>query len=134
MNIYTLTDVVLGNHDYHGNVLAQLSHVLTKFDSRWLCLRSFANNVDFYVNGHDHCLEHIIDSKSQIQFLTSRGSSKAWRGNVKQWNPEELKLYYDGQGFMSVEMTKKEAKLVFYDVFGNVLHKWSRSKELDLTV
>ncbi|KAL5574117.1 hypothetical protein UlMin_023714, partial [Ulmus minor] len=86
MNIYTLTEVVLGNHDYRGNVLAQLSHVLTKFDSRWLYLRSFvlnteivdfffvdtnpfvmhfvqAHNVNFYVNGHDHCLEHIIDSK-----------------------------------------------------------------------
>ncbi|KAL5553330.1 hypothetical protein UlMin_040731 [Ulmus minor] len=229
-NIYTAPSLhkqwysVLGNHDYRGNVLAQLSPVLTKFDSRWLCLRSFvlkteivdfffvdtnpfvdqyftnpkghkydwrgvlprkkylsnllkdlnsalrkskadwkivvghhtiksaghhgdtqelqptllpileAHNVDFYVNGHDHCLEHIIDSKSQIQFLTSGGGSKAWRGDVKQWDPEELKLYYDGQGFMSVEMTKKEAKLVFYDVFGNVLHKWSRSKELDLTV
>ncbi|KAL5570477.1 hypothetical protein UlMin_027052 [Ulmus minor] len=150
MNIYTFTEVdLLGNHDYRGNVLAQLSHVLTKFDSKWFCLRSFAHNVDFYVNGHDHCLEHIIDSKSlifektnliwflmcnQIQFLTSGGSSKAWRGDVKQWDPEELKLYYDGQGFMSVEMTKKEANLVFYDVFGNVLHKWSRSNELDLSV
>ena len=71
---------------------------------------------------------------SQIQFLTSGGGSKAWRRDVKHWDPEELKLYYDGQGFMLVEMAKKEAKLVFYDVFGNVLHKWSRSKELDLTV
>ncbi|KAL5555687.1 hypothetical protein UlMin_037923 [Ulmus minor] len=130
--------VLLGNHDYRGNVLAQLSHVLTKFDSRWLCLRSFvlntSNNVDFYVSGHDHCLEHIIDSKSQIPFLTSGGCSKAWRRDVKQWDPEKLKLYYDRQGFMSMEMNKKEAKLVFYDVYGNVLHKWSRSKELDLTV
>ena len=71
---------------------------------------------------------------SQIQFLTSGGGSRAWKGDVKQWDPEELKLYYEGQGFMSVEMTKKEAKQVFYDVFGNVLHKWSHSKELDLAM
>jgi len=32
---------VLGNHDYRGDVLAQLSPILRKFDSRWLCLRSF---------------------------------------------------------------------------------------------
>ncbi|KAL5570429.1 hypothetical protein UlMin_027004 [Ulmus minor] len=139
MNIYTLTEVVLGNHDYHGNVLAQLSHVLTKFDSRWLCLRSFVLNieiVDFFFVDTNPFKTNLIWFLmcNQIQFLTSRGSSKAWRGDVKQWDPEELKLYYDRQGFMSVEMTKKEANLVFYDVFGNVLHKWSRSNELDLTV
>lgn len=22
-----------------------------------------ANNIDFYMNGHDHCLEHISDTK-----------------------------------------------------------------------
>ncbi|KAJ0897822.1 putative Acid phosphatase [Helianthus annuus] len=36
--IYVL---VLGNHDYRGDVMAQLSPVLSHKDSRWLCLRSF---------------------------------------------------------------------------------------------
>ncbi|URE18546.1 Purple acid phosphatase [Musa troglodytarum] len=126
-NIYTAESLqkqwysVLGNHDYRGDVLAQLSPVLQGVDSRWLCLRSFvlnageddphlglanrlradldsaleasraawkvvvghhtirsvsihgdtkelhasllpvlkAHGVDLYVNGHDHCLEHI---------------------------------------------------------------------------
>ncbi|GMY18136.1 purple acid phosphatase 8-like isoform X1 [Fagus crenata] len=212
---------VLGNHDYRGNVEAQLSPILTKMDSRWLCLRSFivntefvdfffvdttpfvnkyftdpedhtydwkgvfprqeylsnllkdvdsalrdstakwkivvghhtiksagqhgvtkeleeqllpilqANNIDMYVNGHDHCLEHISSTDSQIQFLTSGGGSKAWRGVIQEWSPEELKLYYDGQGFMSIQMTQTNADIVVYDVFGNVLHKWGISKDLD---
>ncbi|KAK9277276.1 hypothetical protein L1049_006816 [Liquidambar formosana] len=212
---------VLGNHDYRGDVEAQLSPILRKRDSRWLCLRSFIlnagdivefffvdttpfvdkyftdpeghtydwkgvspredylsnllkdvdsalkastakwnivvghhtiksaghhgvteelvtrllpileeNKVDVYINGHDHCLEHISSTDSQIQFLTSGGGSKAWRGDVKWWNPEELKFYYDGQGFMLVQMTQRKAKIVFYDVFGNALHKWSISKEI----
>ncbi|KAI7756509.1 hypothetical protein M8C21_014498 [Ambrosia artemisiifolia] len=107
--VYTATSLqkqwysVLGNHDYRGNVLAQLSPTLTHKDSKWLCLRSFieldvaleessatwkivighhtifsagshgntqelvdqllpileAKNVDLYINGHDHCLQHI---------------------------------------------------------------------------
>lgn len=208
---------VLGNHDYRGDVEAQLSPVLTKKDSRWLCSRSFIldaeivefvfvdttpfvdeyfqdpgdstydwrgvyrrkeylsdllkdvnaalknskakwkivvghhtiksaghhgvtkelllrllpileeNNVDMYVNGHDHCLEHI--SSNGIEFLTSGGGSKAWRGDRNWWSPEELKLYYDGQGFMSVKMTQSEAVVLFYDVHGNILHKWSIPKE-----
>ncbi|KAK9276622.1 hypothetical protein L1049_006158 [Liquidambar formosana] len=157
---------VLGNHDYRGDAEAQLSPVLRKIESRWLCLRSFvvnaeiaefffvdtipfvdmyftekdhtydwrgvlprkkyldnllkdldsalrestakwkivvghhairsvghhgdtlelkkkllpilqAHNVDLYINGHDHCLEHISSMDSPIQFLTSGAGSKA---------------------------------------------------------
>ncbi|PIN06243.1 Purple (tartrate-resistant) acid phosphatase [Handroanthus impetiginosus] len=225
-NIYTAKSLqkqwfsVLGNHDYRGDVIAQLSPVLRKIDSRWLCLRSFvvnaeiaelffvdttpfvedyftdpgdhtydwrgvtpvksyiantlrdlelalkestakwkivvghhairsvghhgdtqelvdqllpvlqANNVDLYVNGHDHCLEHISDRKSPIQFLTSGAGSKAWRGDLKNMNHHTLKFFYDGQGFMSVKMTQSDVEIVFYDVYGQVLHKWTRSKQL----
>ncbi|KAM4109017.1 hypothetical protein ACB094_03G089600 [Castanea mollissima] len=245
INIYTASILqkpwynVLGNHDYRGDVEAQLSPILTKMDPRWLCLRSFivnaglvefffftdpeehtydwkgilprqeylsnlfrgglpmilarnlnqrpqphlvhhlnlltywrtkdvdsalrdstakwkivvghhtiksagqhgitleleeqllpilqANNIDLYVKGPDHCLEHI--SGYQIQFLTSGGGSKAWRGDIREWNPEELRLYYDGQGFMSMQITQTLVDIVFYDVFGNVLHKWGISKD-----
>lgn len=41
--VYFLYDLiaVLGNHDYRGDVEAQLSPVLQKLDNKWLCLRSF---------------------------------------------------------------------------------------------
>ncbi|XP_031281166.1 purple acid phosphatase 17-like [Pistacia vera] len=215
---------VLGNHDYRGDAEAQLSPILRKIDTRWLCLRSFivnaelaeiffidttpfvkmyftneeghtydwrgvksrkpytANllkdlevalrkssakwkivighhairsighhgdteelikrvlpllktyNVDFYMNGHDHCLEHFSDKESPIQFLTSGAGSKAWRGDVKEKNRDGLQFFYDGQGFMSVELNRSEAKIVFYDVFGEVLHKWSTKKELHSSI
>lgn len=222
-NIYTAPSlqkqwyIVLGNHDYRGDVLAQMSPALRKLDKRWLCLRSYivtaeivdfffvdttpfhdkyfndtkhtydwrgvlprrkymsnllkdvdkalkkskakwkfvighhtimsaghhgnteelvakllpilkANNVDFYINGHDHCVEHIINSDSGVQFLTSGGGSKAWSGDIEPWDPKELKLYYDGQGFMSMQVTQTQANFAFYDVFGNVLHTWSSTK------
>ncbi|KAJ4710155.1 Purple acid phosphatase [Melia azedarach] len=226
VNIYTAPSLqkqwynVLGNHDYRGDVEAQLSPVLNAIDSRWICLRSFIvnteiaefffvdttpfvdkyftdpedhvydwsgveprkdylsgllkdldlalresrakwkivvghhtiksaghhgnthelelqllpilqiNDVDFYINGHDHCLEHISSNDSKLQFLTSGGGSKAWRGDINWWNPKEMKFYYDGQGFMSVQMTSTEVDIVFYDVFGNIRYKWSTSKQL----
>lgn len=33
--------VVLGNHDYRGNVEAQLNPILRSVDKRWTCMRSF---------------------------------------------------------------------------------------------
>nr|XP_043637473.1 purple acid phosphatase 3-like [Erigeron canadensis] len=222
-NIYTAPSLqkqwysVLGNHDYRGNVLAQLSPALTQRDNRWLCLRSFilsAGNVEFffvdttpfqdkyfneteqkydwrgvlpreeylsqllknvevalkestarwkivvghhtlfsagvhgstlelldkllpilqendvnlYINGHDHCLQHISSSNSQLQFLTSGGGSKAWRGDFNLENLNEMKFFYDGQGFMAVEVRENDLNVAFYDIFGNILHKWSASE------
>ncbi|XP_021909905.1 purple acid phosphatase 3-like [Carica papaya] len=210
---------ILGNHDYRGNVGAQLSPELRKIDSRWFCRRSFilksdiaefffvdttpfvddyfydpehiyhwkgvmprtsyltsllrdlekalresnakwkivvghhairsaghhgdtreliqlllpmmkANNVDMYMNGHDHCLEHITSHDSSIQYLTSGGGSKAWRGDVKHYNRLTTKFFYDGQGFMSVKLSEENAHILFYDVFGNTLHEWRLTNEL----
>ncbi|KAF8389676.1 hypothetical protein HHK36_024195 [Tetracentron sinense] len=89
-----------------------------------------ANNVDLYVNGHDHCLEHISSIDSPIQFLTSGAGSKAWRGDVKGLNQDRINFFYDGQGFMSVQLAQNVAKIAFYDVFGKVLHRWNVSKQL----
>lgn len=67
---------------------------------------------------------------SPIQFLTSGAGSKAWRGDVKNLSHEDLKFFYDGQGFMSVQLTNSDVEITFYDVNGKVLHRWSRSKQL----
>lgn len=61
--------------------------------------------------------------------MTSGGGSKAWRGSY-DWsnNPNEMKFYYDGQGFMTMQMTQSEIDINFYDIAGKILHKWSASK------
>ncbi|KAH7845025.1 hypothetical protein Vadar_034301 [Vaccinium darrowii] len=210
---------VLGNHDYRGDVRAQLNPILRKIDRRWLCLRSFvlnaeiadfffvdttpfvdayfndpedhiydwrgiyprkkyvsnllkdldlalrqsaakwkivvghhairsvghhgdthelvdrllpileANNVAFYMNGHDHCLERISCYKSRIQFLTSGAGSKAWRGDEKSHNDCAVNFFYDGQGFMSVQLNSNSALIVFYDVFGKPMYRWDVSRQ-----
>ncbi|GJN08519.1 hypothetical protein PR202_ga26451 [Eleusine coracana subsp. coracana] len=209
--------LVLGNHDYRGNALAQLSPVMRKIDSRFICMRSFIvnsefvdfffidttpfqlkywthpgkdhydwrgvaprgkyianllkdlddalknstarwkiaighhtmrsvsehgdtiellklllpvlkdNNVDFYINGHDHCLEHISSRDSPIQYFTSGGGSKAWRGAFQR-NKDKVRFFYDGQGFMSLQLNRDQAQFNFYDVSGKILYQWSSSK------
>lgn len=71
----------------------------------------------------------MIDVCSDIQFLTSGAGSKAWRGDVKGTNKEGVKFFYDGQGFMSVELSQSRADIVFYDVDGQVLHSLNKVKQ-----
>ena len=57
---------------------------------------------------------------SPIQYFTSGGGSKAWRG-VQNTNEDDLKFFYDGQGFMSLQLDHSEAHFTFYDVDGKEL-------------
>ncbi|KAI3463560.1 hypothetical protein Pfo_020223 [Paulownia fortunei] len=205
---------VLGNHDYHGNVEAQLSPLLKKRDRRWNCQRSYivragfvhiffvdtspfvnnyfgknspankfnwkgilprdrylsnllkdlktairssnaiwkivvghhpirsigfhgdtrellhqllpilqANKIPMYINGHEHCLQHISNIGVPMELLTSGGGSMAWRNDTHyERYKKHLKFYYDGQGFMSVQLTRSQANVTFYDVHGKTLH------------
>ncbi|RZC14196.1 Purple acid phosphatase 17 isoform D [Glycine soja] len=118
--------IVVGHHairsvGHHGDTQELINRLLPILQ---------ANNVHFYMNGHDHCLEHISDTESPIQFLTSGAGSKAWRGDIEGMNRRGVNFFYDGQGFMSVKLTQTDATIEFYDVFGNVLHRLTSSKQL----
>ncbi|CAN6465725.1 unnamed protein product [Victoria cruziana] len=118
--------IVVGHHTirsvgHHGDTVELQNLLLPILES---------NGVDLYINGHDHCLEHISSTHSPIQFLTSGGGSKAWRGIDNAANMEGLKFYYDGQGFMSLRLTETKAGAEFYDINGDRLHEWTASKLL----
>ena len=59
---------------------------------------------------------------SGIEFLTSGGGSKAWRGMDTSADMTGLQFYYDGQGFMSISITGTTLSFQFYDALGNTLH------------
>lgn len=73
---------------------------------------------------------------SPIQFLTSGGGSKAWRGAIDfdRMSRDETKFYYDGQGFMSMQINQAEAKINFYDIFGQILHTLNLTKQIKAAV
>ena len=64
---------------------------------------------------------------SPVEFVTSGGGSKAWAGKFKA-TTDKMEFLYDGQGFLSMQLTAAEAKFVFYDVAGAVLHSWGLTK------
>lgn len=69
--------------------------------------------------------------RSPIELLTSGGGSRAW-ANLTHYEryKKYLKFYYDGQGFISVRLTRAQADIVFYDVFGKTLHSIKLNKRI----
>eukprot|EP00250_Pteridium_aquilinum_P009485 c18697_g1_i1 orf=489-1616(-) len=231
-NVYTAPSLqttwytVLGNHDYMGDVLAQLSDELVRYDPRWFCRRSFQLNrtlcggsnegtcnasvdmfffdttpfideywssstsrtfdwrglaprdvqlqsqledlakslnassatwkivvghhtirsighhgdlselveqllpileeyeVDLYINGHDHNLQHIKRADSSVHFITSGAGSKAYSGLQSYTEEQGVQFAYDGQGFLAVSMKPESISLTFHDVFGDAIYNY----------
>uniref|UniRef100_A0A0E0F6H7 Purple acid phosphatase n=1 Tax=Oryza meridionalis TaxID=40149 RepID=A0A0E0F6H7_9ORYZ len=115
--------IVVGHHTIssgceHGNttdLVAMLLPVLKTY------------GADMYINGHDHCLQRITSIDSPLEFITSGGGSRAWAGKFKQTS-DKLEFIYDGQGFLSMQLTMAEASFAFYDVTGAVLYSWQLTK------
>ncbi|KAG2558127.1 hypothetical protein PVAP13_8NG140800 [Panicum virgatum] len=80
-NIYTAKSLqkpwytILGNHDYRGDALSQLSPVLRNIDSRWICMKSFVVNAEvadfFFVDTNPFVLKYWNEPKD---------STYDWRG------------------------------------------------------
>lgn len=75
--------LVLGNHDYRGNVTAQLSQILQKKDNRWLCQRSFILSTGetilliHYLTMYAHMSEYIhIYIYIKVQIVEYRSDRK----------------------------------------------------------
>ncbi|VAH49482.1 unnamed protein product [Triticum turgidum subsp. durum] len=121
--------VVVGHHPVssgceHGNTTELREHLLPLLK---------AHGVDMYLNGHDHCLQRISSVDSPVEFVTSGGGSKAWAGKFKA-TTDKMEFLYDGQGFLSMELTAAEARLAFYDVSGAVLHSWGLAKSAPASI
>uniref|UniRef100_A0A0D6QTH8 Purple acid phosphatase n=1 Tax=Araucaria cunninghamii TaxID=56994 RepID=A0A0D6QTH8_ARACU len=117
--------IVIGHHTIrsvgvHGDTV-ELIHMLLPILEKY--------DVDLYVNGHDHCLEHIRSVTSKLQFLTSGGGSKAWRGIGESADMNGLEMFYNGQGFMSIQIGPTNLHATFYDIDGNVIHNLDLDKK-----
>ena len=69
LNFKTISCAVLGNHDYRGNALAQLSPLLRKIDRRWFCQRSFILNAGIIIVASTFNFQHL--KHHRLEYLPS---------------------------------------------------------------
>jgi len=116
--------IVVGHHTIrsvgrHGDTPELVEHVLPILES---------HNVDLYINGHDHCLEHIKRADSAVHYVTSGGGSKSFQGIHESTSEDGVQFTNDGQGFISVSMASKALRIDYHDALGNDLYHFNLKK------
>ncbi len=81
-------------------------------------------NVDFYLCGHDHHLEHIRRDGDPIDYLISGGGGAGTRG-VSPGSDSRFAVQW--HGFLSMRLGERSADVNFISDAGTVIHSFSRS-------
>lgn len=78
------------------------------------------NNADFYISGHSHLLEYVgvIEGCSVRQLVSGGGG--AWAREVIK--PYPGKFFFEGNGFLSLEIKGNKLRLVFINKKGETLY------------
>ncbi|KAH7296613.1 hypothetical protein KP509_26G030500 [Ceratopteris richardii] len=116
--------IVIGHHTirsigHHGDsteLIQKLLPLLEKYD------------VDVYINGHDHNLQHIKREDCPIHFFTSGAGSKAYSGLNPYTDEQGVKFAHDGQGFLAVTMKAGFMSFTFFDVLGDIIYSYTLQK------
>lgn len=106
----------IGHHGDLRELVQQLLPILEEYE------------VDLYINGHDHSLQHIKRVDSSVHLFTSGGGSKAYSGLRPCTDADGIQFAYDGQGFLAVSMKPDAISLTFYDVFGDAIYNYILTK------
>jgi len=75
--------------------------------------------MNLYLNGHDHDLQHVHPGKL-THFFTSGAGSKTNRG----FGTKETLFEYDNSGFASVSVATDSINVSFHDGDGKVLYTY----------
>eukprot|EP00850_Spirogloea_muscicola_P003518 SM000014S00306 [mRNA] locus=s14:677708:680767:+ [translate_table: standard] len=86
------------------------------------------HQVDLYVNGHDHCMQHIKRDDGSVHYLVSGGGSKAFRTVFHPVPEDGFKYGFEGQGFAAVSMAPRAVHVAYYGVYGELLYSFHLAK------
>lgn len=114
--------VVFGHHTLQGTG----SHGGADPATLWYWRRNLAPRVDYYLSGHNHSLEHLVEDGQRSQYVIS--GAGGWSGPTAGDHPirsSDATPHFrsDEGGLAWMEFTAQQATLRFYDAQGTLLYE-----------
>ena len=85
-----------------------------------------SHNVDFYVSGHDHTLQHLEPKGWATTFLVSGGGGENAKRPVKSEDGPFCRASY---GFIHLRLTDEMATVKLIDETGKTIHAFERDRK-----
>lgn len=111
--------LVLGHHP----VLSSGRHGGMTGLERWIIGQT---NIDFFVSGHNHTLEHL-KFKNLEQIVSGGGGSPIEPSNKPRL--PNTKFYHEDFGYIWAKFTEYRADFHYYDAAGNEIYHHSKEKQ-----
>lgn len=101
----------------HHSIYSTGSHGDTDGITRWYWEDNLAENVDFYLSGHNHLLEHLTMPGQRTQHITS-GAGAIWYAQNQSPNPRhteaESQFAYHNGGLVWFDVTAEAVEVRFF--------------------
>ncbi|CAI5507256.1 unnamed protein product [Closterium sp. Naga37s-1] len=112
--------VVLGNHDYYGNALAQLHPALANRDPRWVCHRSMALSLPLCPSASVDLVDLFLYDTTPLvpAYRHKQGRRVDWRGlNTANWTLQEAAQLQELEGWLGNSRARWKVVVGHHPVF-----------------
>lgn len=116
----------------HHTIFSSGVHGDMSYPGRLFWQYKLSENIDFYLSGHDHHLEHLRYKDDDIDYIVSGAGGKnyvspAERARTKE-STAKSEFRYQDNGFAWFQVEKDRVITRFYDKAGDQLYEFTRTK------
>lgn len=119
---------VFGHHTIYGSGIHGDTNVLIRMVWRLF----FHNQVDFYISGHDHELEHLNIDKDGAEYIVSGAGGRNYRDpkdrSATRVSGALSRFKYQDNGFVWFRVNKNTANVRFFDFEGQMIYQFTKEK------
>ncbi|MCP4295799.1 MAG: hypothetical protein GY786_09350 [Proteobacteria bacterium] len=95
--------------------------------------RNLSENVDFYLSGHDHHLEHLSYEEDAIDYIVSGAGGKNYLSDTERAKVKismaDSRFRHQDNGFVWFQMTAENVTSRFYNRSGDKLYEFTKTKK-----
>jgi tartrate-resistant acid phosphatase type 5 len=121
-------NVVFGHHTIFSSGI----HGDTVFLMRQIWKAFFHDQVDFYISGHDHELEHLRIDTTGADYIVSGAGGKHYRNptdrSAVKSSIAESRFVYQDNGFVWFNAGSRRIEIRYYDSGGQVIYRFTKKK------